>query len=108
MQNSRTITVVAGTPVRLAALPTYARSLLITMLTGGTGRGYVLSCPTDVAAVKSAQTLITELGPASATAPGGQFYWDRSAPGNPAINIQEFAVDGSNSGDTIQCSWELP
>lgn len=108
MQNSLTVSLTSGTPIRLANVPTYARSLIITMLAGGTGRGYVLSCPTDIPAVKSAQTLIMELAPATATSPGGQFYWDRSGAGSPGINVQEFAVDGFHTGDLAQCSWELP
>lgn len=110
MQNSVQITITPGTPkrfVRTPTIPLLMRSLRITPLHGGTGVVYVLNGDPNVTLVTNAQTLVTELAPATATAPGEKFVLDRSNDGQPPIAIGEWGLDGS-AADICAVSWELP
>lgn len=109
MWNSLVVTVAAGTPVRLAAVPTLAQRLRIRPLIGaGTGVIYVLSQDNTTALpqAKTVNNFIDELAPATATVPGVLFELNRLANG-PGIDISGFAIDGSHTGDTAVASWEL-
>ena len=111
MRNSVTLTINAGTaqPLIPSWVPTKARDLIITPLHGSSaGLGYVLCAPPGAVATKSAQNFVTEIGPATATAPGTIFKLDRTMSGQVPINVEEYQLDGSHTGDTFQCSWELP
>jgi hypothetical protein len=106
---SQVIPITAGTPIRLAAVPTLVQRLRITPLVGAAaGLIYVLSQdPAETAPVnKNANNFITELAPATATVPGQMFVLDRLA-GGPPINLQEYAVDGSHDTDPVLVSFEI-
>ncbi len=110
MQNSIQITITPATAQRFVRIPTaplLVRSLRITPLHGGTGTVYVLNADPSVALVKTAQTLVTELAPATATAPGGIFFLDRSGDGDQQIVLGEWGLDGTQA-DVVAVSWELP
>lgn len=116
MLNSLTLTVVAGTPIRIATMPVRANFMMITMLTAGTGRGFILNSdagpttPYSATVPKTANNFVTELAPATATAPGGVFQWPPASnvggAAAPAFDLQDWLVDGSHTGDTIQVSWQ--
>jgi hypothetical protein len=108
MWNSITVTIAAGTPQRIANVPTEANRLIFTPLIGATpGVVYVLNQDTAVAmTAKNAQNLVTEIGPASSTIPGTPFRLERLA-GQPPINVQEYGIDGAHTGDTVQAAWEI-
>lgn len=102
---NRTITVAAGTPVRLATTHIYAAKIFIQMQTGGSGRGFIMAgipSGTTPAATTSAH-LTAELSPATATGPGGS-YSDSDYSG---IDLSLIWVDGSNTGDKITFSYEV-
>ncbi len=110
MWNSLVVTIAAGTPVRLAALPTRAQRLRITPLIGaGCAVIYVLSqdWTTALAQAKTNNNFIAELPPATATVPGTPLELNRLTT-QPALDVGEFAIDGAHTGDTVLCSWELP
>lgn len=97
------ITITAGTPIFVAGGPerVNADRVQIQMLHGGSGRGLVYddipagTAAADVAAVAGQPS---ELAPATADAPGGE-YTDNA--GNGSIDLREIAVDGSNTGDQV-------
>ncbi len=108
--NSKTITVTAGTAIRVVNNSVRVDSILVQMLTGGSGRGYVLNSNPQNTCTKGAAgtAFVAELGAASATSPGAS----ATIPSNGSaantqggLDLQYFCVDGSNSGDTILVSW---
>lgn len=96
---------------------TMASRLIIQMVTGGTGRGYVMAEILGVQAVDGkspripvntvATDVTTELAPAIATAPGGSYsdsyYWGN---GEGGIDVSIIWVDGSVPGDKIRVSYD--
>ncbi len=106
-----TITITAGTPVQISAQPKIANRIFVQMVTGGTGRGYVMDgIPVGVTPDPTVSGQLTaELAPATATAPGGT-YTDggpgTTAATNGGIDLQRFWVGGSNTGDKIIVSYD--
>lgn len=95
---------------------TMASRLIIQMVTGGTGRGYVMAEILGVQSdgispripVNNVSTDVTsELAPATATAPGGSYsdsyYWGS---GEGGIDVSRIWVDGSNVSDKIRVSYD--
>lgn len=107
--NGRVITVTAGTAIRITTDPVLATSILFQMRTGGTGRGYVLYAPQGVTCANggAGTTLVGEIAPASATAPGGSLSIPSNTDPVGGIYPRSFCVDGSNSGDGINVSWNV-
>ena len=108
MRVNQRITIAAGTPVRLAAVSTWVRSLSLQMQVGGSGYGIVLdlSAPNLQAATPDATNgdhVCWQLAPASPTAPGGQSGYPDTDRG---YDIQWIYVDGSNTGDTVAVSYD--
>lgn len=96
---------------------TMARALLIQMVHGGTGRGYVMDGIYGVqpAALTSpripsaavASDVTAELAPAAATVPGGTYSDSYVLPnGAGGIDISKLWVDGSVPGDLIKVSYD--
>ncbi len=109
MWYSLVVTVTAGTPVRLAAIPTLVQRLRIRPLIGSsTAVVYVLAqdYTTALAQAKTANNFIDELVAATATVPGSLFELNR-LPGGPPIDVGGYAIDGAHSADTVLCSWEI-
>lgn len=104
-----TQTVTAGTAIRVTNHPVLVSSLFFQMKTGGTGRGYVLAAPAGVTCSNggAGTTLIAELQPATATAPGG----NATIPSNPdpqgGIDASLYCVDGSHTADVITIAGNL-
>ena len=106
--NSVAITITAGTakPVIPAFNPVLSRCIRITMLHAAACEvAYLLNGPTGAVLTKSAQNLVTEIAPASATVPGAMVVLQRRA-GEPPYNVEEFQIDGAHTGDVVQVSWE--
>ena len=102
------ITITAGVPIMLAAVPTFVDRLLIIMMPGGTGTGKIYDDVPDVAGVPptpaqiaAGADLAVPLAAASAdgVSPGGA-YQDTAAP-NGSIDLSGIAVDGSHTGDQM-------
>ena len=106
MFNCIKVTIAAGTAVRFAAVPTEAQRLIITPLLGASaGVIYVLNEDVALVMSKTDQTMVTEIGPASTTAPAAPFIINRLTDG-PPINVQEWGLDGAHTGDFVQVAWE--
>ncbi len=109
MFTSKLITIAAGTVQQIVTTPTWINRLRITPLIGaGCAVVYVLSQKSDPlldAQAKNGGNFIAELAPATATVPGGVFELDR-IPDLPPFNLQEFAIDGAHTGDTVNVAWE--
>lgn len=97
---TKTLTITAGTPIRLATSVTLVDRLVIQMKHGGSGLGYVMDGITSGTPSIGANNPV-ELAPASANAPGGT-YQDSSPLG---IDISQIWIDGSNSGDIVGVSY---
>jgi hypothetical protein len=126
MRINVTITITAGTPINLAVAmglvpsaavlattgPIPANRLLIQMLHGGSGLGYVMDMSAFIAGTvpnhSTSGHLTMELGAASPTAPG-QAYGDAVAgmPAGGAIDVTRIWVDGPNSADTLVATADL-
>ena len=92
------ITVTAGTPIFAASGPTpiLADRILIQAKSGGTGKILIyddVPAGMSAAQVAAGGDVPVELGPATATAPGGS-YTDSGT-----IDLRMVAVDGLTSGD---------
>jgi hypothetical protein len=103
-----TVTVVAGAPIFLADVSTFADRLLILMAPGATGAGKVYDDVPDIAGVRAtpaqvaggADTAIPLApAPADGISPGG-VYTDTAAP-NGSIDLSGIALDGTHTGDQI-------
>lgn len=106
--NGRTITVTAGTAVRIVANRTIVSSFLVQMATGGSGRGYVLyKVGGDCVKGSAGTTLVAELSPASSSGPGGSMTMPSNPDPQGGIDLSHFCTDGSNTNDTINVSWNL-
>ena len=117
MRVNRTFTVGAA-PINVATRLTTAaervdhqpaRRVFIQMLTGGSGRGYVLDgIPWGTIADASNDDHVTaELAAATAAAPGGSYSDESQIPGAD-IDLSKLWVHGTNAGDKIKVSCELP
>ena len=110
MWNSLVITIAAGTAVRFAAVPTLAKRLRICPLIGSSaGVIYVLNQNQKEVMSKATPPIaafVDELAPASATVPGGKFAID-VGPNETPIDVADYGVDGSHTGDTVLVSWEI-
>lgn len=107
--NSVQIVITPGTakPIIPAFNPVLTRCIRITMLHAANCEvAYLLNGPTGAVLVKSAQNLVTEIAPASATAPGTMLVLQRYSGQAAPYNLAEFQIDGAHA-DTICVSWEL-
>lgn len=126
-RQNQTITIAAGTPINVSTGLTSAQMLaagyssippkivnriFIQMLIGGTGAGYVMDGIRGVTSaaqkwrVPSATVsidLTAQLGPASATAPGGSYS---DSDNDHGIDISTMWLDGSHTADTVQVSYD--
>ena len=102
------VTVVAGAPIFLADVATFADSLLILMAPGGSGGGKVYDDVPDIAGVRATAAQVAggsdiaiplAPAPADGLSPGGA-YTDPIAPTRP-IDLSGFALDGTHTGDQI-------
>lgn len=104
----KVITLTPATAIRIVGIRTIVSSFVVQMATGGTGRGYLLYAPTDITCSKggAGTTLIAELSPATATAPGGSV----TVPSNPdpagGVDLSGYCVDGSAS-DALNAAWNI-
>lgn len=108
MRVNERLTINAGTPVQLAPVSTWVRSLFIQMRHGGTGYGTVLdmSQPGLHGVTPSAATgahVTAELAPATASAPGGSYTY---ADTDRGFDLQWIYVDGSVTSDTVTVSYD--
>jgi len=109
-QISRVVTFTSGTAQRVAPTRTMANSLLVEMLPGSTGIGYVLYADPALTCVHTtAGQIVAELAPGTATAPGGNFTF----PSNNDATTQSggsdmnwWCVEGTTS-DTAIVSYDL-
>lgn len=106
-RTNRVITVTAGTPVRLSPTHQTVDRIFIQMMTGGSGRGFVMDgIPLTVTPDRTNPTHLTaELQAATATSPGGN-YADQ-AQGSSTIDIAMIALDGTQTGDKIIVSYYI-
>lgn len=106
-QLSQTITVTAGTAIRLSAGNIRVNSFSVQMGAGGTGLGYLLYAqPATTCATATAGHLVAQMGAAaSATQPGQQILVDRKDLGG--TDLRRWCVDGSVNGDTIILSYDV-
>lgn len=110
-RNNRTITVAAGTPVRISSSRLLVRKVFIQMLTvpgGSAGLGYVMAGIQGgrTPSASASSDLTAQLCAASTTAPGCS-YSDQDMVGTAPIDLSQMWVDGAHTGDTIAVSWEL-
>ncbi len=108
------ITITSGTPIALTTVlpasstaPFNANRIIIQALHGGTGLIQVCIVPvgtTPAANCSTAGQLGGEICPATSTAPGCNYtdvaYPDAGAP----LEMRQYWVDGSHSGDTVLVS----
>lgn len=125
MRVNATITITAATPINLAvalklaaasqlavATPIAANRLLIQMLSGGSGVGYVMDMSAFVAGTAPSHStsghLTAQLNAATAGAPGGNYGDGVSGiPAGGAVDVTRLWVDGANSGDTVVVTADL-
>jgi hypothetical protein len=101
------ITIVAGTPIRLAARSTPVDRLMIQARhnpSGGNGIIYILDgvSPTKACNAADATQLTAELAPGTATSPGGSYSDPQGANGDSPPDFTDLAhmcIDGTHSGD---------
>ena len=121
-RQNRTLTITAGTPIRLSDFvtaavaneilpPQYVVNFCAQMMHGGTGLGYImLGIPNGVTPNASTDGQLTaELAPASATSPGGFFYQNQGSFGSPlsgAVDLTRAWIDGSVTSDKMILSWD--
>jgi hypothetical protein len=98
---TQTLTIAAGTPIRLATSVTLADRIVVEMKHGGSGLGYVMDGIPNGTTPSTTSNNPIELAPATSTAPGG-IYADSSAIG---IDISQIWIDGANSGDKVLVSY---
>lgn len=105
---SKIVTVVAGTPERLATNPIFVNRIIVTPLAAaGSALVYVIcQDPSVVPMTTTNNDKVTQLGTATATIPVVPFVLNR-LDGQPPLNLQEFGIDGSHSGDTVLVSYEV-
>lgn len=127
---NKQVTIIAGTPFNVVTGMTSAQMLaagygvtgipktpvkeiLMQMMAGGTGLGYVMTgirgqtSPTQqwrVPSAAAATDLSGELAPATASAPGGT--WSDPLAGIDTIWADQIWVDGQTSGDIIIISFD--
>lgn len=92
-----TLTITAGTPIRLATSITLCDRIVIEMKHGGSGLGYVMDGIPNGTTPAIATNNPIELSAATSTGPGGA-YNDASALG---IDVSQIWIDGGNSGDKV-------
>lgn len=112
------VTIAAGTPVRLAPVgaprPVLVSELSIQSRAGNTGLGYVLGgVPIDVVAdAANAKHLSQELAAAASNVLPGGLFTEPFAPAGGfntgvEVDLREYAVDGSHTGDLYIVSYYL-
>ena len=107
----KTFTVAAGTAARIVSpVKTLATQLTVQMDVSATGIGYLLYAPPSVTCSNggAGTTLVTKIIPGSGSNPGVAVTIPLPAsPSNPKIDIQNYCLDGSHTGDGIIVSWNL-
>jgi hypothetical protein len=107
-------TVTSGTPIQLTTAHVVIDSMVIEMLKGGTGIGYVCagipggttpsskcSGTASNATFGTTSQLGAQLASATSTAPGGSYSYPLPVPG---LDASTFWVDGDSTSDTILIS----
>lgn len=106
---NRVITVTAGTAIRLSTSHTYVDRIFIQMLTGGSGRGFVMDgVPLGTTPDRTNPAHLTaELQAATAVSPGGNYSDQAQNQSAATIDLAMIAIDGAVTGDKIIVSYYL-
>lgn len=108
---NKVITITSGTPVQVTTnIQVIADRLLIQMLKGGSGLGYICVVAVNVtpsSKCSGSGQLGAQLAPASSTAPGGSYSDTNPTSQTPGINLSTIWVDGDTTSDQVLVSYNV-